>query len=312
MKGKKMTSPDSKIVLNELVDDMPNEAYHSTKNTFSSSQLKLMLEDPELFHATYIAKTEERVSIPAFDIGTYFHTMVLEPHKIEEDCAVYPGIRRGKEWEKFKEENEGKAIITKSEHEQAMRIVEAAKNSPVAMNYINNGKPEVSAFIEVVVDSGDIYCGDKVLGKEGWEKTKHKAKGVNLILKGRADCLGSNYILDLKSTTGNAKSEKSIKDKVNDYYYDLSAAFYLDLFSAVLDKKMETFIWTFASKDIGNCKNWVASRDVIKVGRAKWKKAIVSLAYHTSQNWKFTDTLAVLEPGWGAKEWLEEKEEDML
>lgn len=303
---------DCKIPLNTPVEDMPNEAYHSTANTFSSSQLKTMLEDPELFHATYIAKTEERLSIPAFDIGTYFHTMVLEPHKIEIDCAVYDGIRRGAKWEEFKAENENKAIITKSEHVQAMRIVEAVKASPVAMNYIENGKPEVSAFVEVVVSSGDIYCNGHVLGREGWEKTKKNPKGVNLILKGRADCIGDNYILDLKSTTGNAKSEKSIKNKVNDYYYDLSAAFYLDLFSIVLGKRMDTFIWTFASKDVGNCKNWVASKDVIRVGRAKWKKAIVSLAYHSSINWKFTDTLAVLETGWGAKEWLEEKEEDML
>lgn len=308
----KKTTQDFKV--NTLIPDMPNEAYHGVKGTFSSSQLKDILEDPELFHAKYIARTMPKEESTAFDVGTYFHTAILEPHKLTIDCAVFEGIRRGKAWDEFQEVNKGKAIITKSEFKTAETIVQAVKNSPVAMNYINSGKSEVSAFVELFVEGGNIYSSGKVLGKDGWENTDYVPSefAVKLIVKGRADCLGEDFILDLKSTTGNCKVQSATKKKIAQYQYDLSAAFYLDLFSIVLGKQMKTFIWTFASKDMGNCKNWAASSEVIKVGRAKWKKAIIEIARNISNDWQFEDTLDIVETNYFDKEWLEEKEEDLL
>ena len=63
-----------------------------------------MLEDPEKFYKEYITKEIPRKEVSAFDVGTYFHTAILEPHLLEKECAVYPGaVRRGKEWDAFKE-----------------------------------------------------------------------------------------------------------------------------------------------------------------------------------------------------------------
>ena len=299
---------------NELIYGMPNSEYHGVSGTYSSSQLKDILDDPEVFYDKYVAKTQERVSIPAFDLGTYFHTAVLEPDLIEKECAVFEGIRRGKKWEEFKEENSDKAIITKNEHATALKIIEAAKNSQVAMGYIENGEPEVSAFVELTVDGPDIYCRGKILDKNGWCRTKVKpAKdAVKLIVKCRADCLGDNYILDLKSTTGNAKSKGKISNTVSKYSYDLSASFYCDVFSAVADRNYDTFIWTFASKDLGNCKSWTADTENMQVGRAKWKKAVCLIAEYTKRGWEFDDTLGVVGPQYFEREWLKEDETDLL
>lgn len=303
--------------LSGLVYDMPSDVYHGTGGIFSSSQLKDLLDDEEIFYNKYIAKTVEKESIPAFDIGSYFHTAILEPHKLKDESAVYGGIRRGKEWEAFKEANKGKAIITQSEQETADTLIRAVKNSPVAMNRINRGQPEVSAFVTIYVYRSEIYSedGKLVLGRYGWEPAKEKVnkkEAVKLRLKVRADLLADDFILDLKSTTGNAKSKNSMMRKVSDYTYDLSAALYLDIFSLVLKKPMSDFIWTFASKDMGNSRSYMATQDNIQIGRAKWKKAIVKLAFCIQSGWQFEDYLDMLPPNSWEKDILQPQGSDLL
>ena len=299
---------------NTLLFDIPNSEYHGVEGTFSSSQLKDILDDPEIFYRKHVSKEIERTSSANFDVGTYYHTAVLEPDKIQEDCVVFEGIRRGKKWEQFKEDHADKAIITKSEFATASAIIEATKNSEVAMGYIEQGQPEVSAFIELVVDGPDIYCEGKLLTDLGWRKTPQKPSksAVTLVVKCRADCLGDDFILDLKSTTGNAKSSHKVRQTISHWSYDLSAAFYLDVFSAVAGKDINTFIWTFASKDLGNCKSWVASKETIAIGRAKWTKAVSLIAHYQKNGWTFYDTLDEVTPQYFEKEWLEKSEEDML
>lgn len=303
-------------MLGKLVGDMSSADYHGLSGTFSSSQLKDLLDDPEYFHKKHIEKSVERVSIPAFDVGTYFHCAVLEPDKLGDDCAVFDGIRRGKVWDEFKETNSGKTIITASEKTQADGLVKATLASPIAMNRIKRGTPEVSTFSEVLVDGSTVYAkgGELELGKYGWVKAKDKIskKAVTIILKVRADLLADEYILDLKSTTGNAKSVSLMRKKISDYNYDLSASLYLDIFSLATGRTLDQFLWTFASKDFYNCKTYMASSDNVLVGRAKWKKAVVSLAEGIDTNWEFEDSLGVLEPNQWEMEYLKERPEDLL
>ena len=96
---------------NTLLLDLPSDEYHGTPDTWSSSNLKTANEDMETFIKKYVTKEIPREHINAFDIGTYFHTSILEPHKLDEECAVWGNQRRGKEWEEFQEKNKHKAII---------------------------------------------------------------------------------------------------------------------------------------------------------------------------------------------------------
>ena len=298
----------------ELISDMSREAYHSHPNTFSSSQLKTMLDDPEIFYKKYITKEMEKETSTAFDVGTYFHTAILEPKKLKDECAVYGGIRRGKEWDAFRVKNANKAIITESELIQANSLINAVKNSSVAASYLTKSEPEISCFADLYVYLGRVYSNDNLLSNDGWECNPREfkqaiKKGLKITIKVRADALGEDFILDLKSTSGNVKNEFLIKSSISKYSYDLSAALYLDVFSIVTGKSYKNFIWTFASKDMGNCKSYIASESNIKIGRVKWSKAIVLLAKNIINEWKVEDTLSILEPNFYEREYLTEKEE---
>lgn len=315
MKTKKtsISSPE----LNVLHYDIPSEEYHSTPGTFSSSQLKDAIDDIEFFHKKWIEKSIEREEISAFSVGTYFHTGILEPHKLSKDCAVYRNPRRhGAEWEAFKKKHAGKAIVNIRELESAERLIKAVKESTVAMGRINRSESEVSVFVKLYVVWGRIYVPDKnlILTATGWANFTGKLPkgGVYIIVKARADKLGSDFILDLKSTTGNAKSSKSMREKISYYCYELSAAFYLDLFSVALGKQMNTFIWTFASKDFYNSRSYKASVKNILIGRSKWKKAILAIADGIANDWQFVDSMGTLEPNHWELEWIEETAADIL
>ena len=302
------------LKLHKLIYDLSSEDYHSAPDSSSSSQLKDLLDDEDVFIKKYIEKSVEREHIDAFDVGTYFHTGILEPHKLKKDCVVYPGkVRRGKDWEVFKKKNKGKAIVTDGQKSQAEGLVKAVKNSPIAQEYLV-GKPEVSLFTEIHISHGKIFAPfyGKVLTIDGWiDGALKKQPAYKTVIKVRADTLGDNYISDLKSTTGNAKSNKSMREKISYYHYDLSASLYLDMFGLLLPD-VEDFYWIFASKDMLNSRTYRASPNNKRVGRAKYMKALIKMADCAKNNWQSVDYLDMLEPLPHELEHLREKDVDLL
>jgi hypothetical protein len=307
-----------KVALHKLIFDLDIEDYHRGTVGYSSSQFKDLLDDEDVFIAKNIEKRIEREESPAFDVGTYFHTGILEPHKLKEDCIVFPGkIRRGAKWEAFKKKHARKAIVSQSQKDQALGLIKAVKSSKVAKKYLG-GKPEVSLFTEIAVCSGWIYAPyfGKRLTRDGWIadiQGAHSARkhGFPFVVKVRADTLGKMYISDLKSTSSNARSMVDMKKTVSNYHYDLSAALYMDMFS-LLRPELKKFIWIFASKSVLHSKTWRASEDNILIGRAKYMKAMVSLAKCARNAWKLEDELGILEPAHWDREWLVENEIDLL
>lgn len=304
------------MISNQLIYDLSNKEYHGGEGIYSSSQMKAMIEDPEVFYKKYISKELEQKRIAAFDVGTYFHTAILEPHKLEEECAVFTGgIRRGKEWDAFMAEHGHKAIITQAEYESAQRMIEAVKASPICMGVLKGAKSEVSASIVIYVYSNAVFTirENKLyrLFLGGWKLDATDIEevlewGVRIQIKARADSINveRGIISDLKSTTGNVKSVHEVKTTVANYDYDLSAAFYMDIFTMCAERIMESFIWIFASKDAGVAKAYQASEESIKVGRAKWRKAAIDLAFYINRDWKFSDSLGEIGPVLYNREWL--------
>lgn len=296
--------------LHTLLFDLDIDDYHRGTAGFSSSQFKDLLDDEDVFIAKHIEKRIKRDESDAFDVGSYFHTGVLEPHKLKNECVVYPGkIRRGHDWERFKEKNAKKVIVTQSQQDVANGLIKSVQESAIAKKYLD-GKAEVSLYVEIAVHNRRIFAPyfAKELTTNGWidaVQDAHIAKkqGYTFVAKVRADMLGKRYVSDLKSTSSNARSLREIKKAVSDYDYDLSAALYLDLFSLV-QPSLENFIWIFASKSLLNAKTWRASDDLILIGRAKYMRAFKSLAKCARNNWKLPDEIETLDPAHWDREWI--------
>jgi hypothetical protein len=301
--------------LHSLIHDMSSQEYHGTEGTYSSTQLKDMLLGEHVFIKKHITKEVPRLESEAFDIGTYIHSSVLEPHNLKNDCCVFPGkIRRGKEWDIFKEKNTGKAIITMKQKQQAEAMVESVLDSEVATKVLK-GKPEVSLFVQINIQGGKIYAPafNKILTKNGWADGNclESSDCFKIVVKVRADILGKNLVADLKSTTGDALHEHSMREKISMYKYDLSASLYLDIFNLMFPS-VKNFWWVFVSKDHFNCKSYIAKEETILVGRAKYMHALHKIAFCANNNWELIDEPGSLAPLPYELEWIKENDIDLL
>jgi len=258
---------------------LPNSDYHKPefegKRFFSSSQLKTMLQDPEMFHSKYILGiAEEMKQSDALVIGSYYHAGVLEPHLLGEEFAIFDGkVRRGSAWEKFRQENVGKDILSQANVAVADKLIEVTLANERVQELLQDGEPEVSFFGEL----DGLPC------------------------KIRFDFFGfKGYGVDLKSTGKNAKSVYDIQSSMESFNYDMSAAMYMDLYNVWAAqnnaKRMTEFYWPFASKTVGNCQVYSATSDLIRVGRLKYKRAIQLIKEHTAAGWVFEDTVEELRP----------------
>lgn len=272
--------------------DLTNEVYHGVRTYYSSSQLKEANEDIQTFHKIYvtgeIVKEFSTQARAAMDTGTYYHTAILEPDMLTKECSVWDGIRKGKAYEEFLVNNKGKTIITAKDFEKANALISATKNDPQTLKLISAGEPEMSAFTELE--------GVKVRVRADWMDVER------------------GFILDLKSMSGNVRDIQGIKKKIDMMDYDLSAAFYIDAFNAALAKNkvkgnpIKDFYWSFASKDQVSCQVYRATDEMIRVGRAKYKKALREIAEAEATGWVFESKVIDVGPNpWQKDLWIEEE-----
>lgn len=270
--------------------ELGNEEYHSQSKYWSSSQVKDALSEMRTFYKTYITKELSkdfaRQTQIAMDIGTYFHAAILEPETLTEECAVWDGVRKGKAYEDFMQKNKGKVVITASDFEKAQALISGFKADPESMKFLSSGEPEVSTFAKI--------------------------QGLNVRV--RADWLDIDrgLIMDLKSTSGSVYDPNEIKKKVDNFNYDLSAAFYMDVFNSVLAKLkkplIKEFYWVFVSKDTASSQVYKASEAMIELGRKKYIRGLNNIAQGQATGWKFESTILEIDPiPWASQLW--EKEE---
>ena len=240
-----------------------NEDYHADREYISSSALKLILRDPKEYFKRYVKGDKDpTTSRAAFDFGTYIHSLILEPDTIEKEFAIFEGAsRRGKVYEEFKENNEGKIIITKSQNEKAKSMIEAFKENKKANNIIDleNGIAEQTICTKLE----DVKI--KIRADYNHQTTA--------MLNDEIYPFG--LIVDIK-TTSDPIDKFSVGKTIARYDYDLSAALYID----VLEQQLEvpqTFIFCFMSKTTNEVEVYQASDEMIENGRRKYKSALKKL-----------------------------------
>jgi hypothetical protein len=244
-----------------------NEEYHGDREFVSSSGLKLILKNPREYYRKYVKNEGEPLNSDALSIGSYAHTRILEPHLVEVEYAIWTkGRRYGEDWNTFKEENEGKIIITSSQKSLVDSMVKEYEASSVILGDHGNEKEvSISSFFtkgeaeETVAGFLDDY---PVKCRFDYRKEWDDFGSIN----------------DLK-TTGIALGTATVEEveEICAYWdYDLSAALYADLAEKYTGKAHD-FYFIFLSKKDFACRIFKASDEMIRRGRAKYKAAIKAL-----------------------------------
>jgi len=172
----------------------------------------------------------------------------LEPSKTTSEFGIYDGAKRyGKKYEKFKEENPGKQILTEIEGARAEWMIEKFAKHPIAPNLIAKGEAEQTLCVEL--------------------------DGIKI--KVRADYVTKNAIHDIK-TTYSGLDRENILTTILKYNYDLSAALYVDAFEKWTGNEY-VFNFIFMNKKDGSIEVYRASDELLANGRRKYKKAIKNL-----------------------------------
>lgn len=249
------------------INKCSNSQYHSDKTRLSSSDFKLILKSPEEFK-NKVPDTEDK---PYFVEGSYVHTLILEPHLIDVEYAIYEGnYRRGKAFDEFKTANPGKDIITQAQVDRCLQYHQQYLDLAGRAHLIKGGESE------------------------------HTIAGnyANIPVKVRCDYINidQGYIVDVK-TSSFPVDHLGFSETVEKYRYDLSAALYLEITEAYYKKKFDFYFLCIGKRD-GQAHLYKLSDWSREVGKASLDKA--ALIYKnclTTGNWsdKLVEDYEILE-----------------
>jgi hypothetical protein len=225
-----------------------NAEYHGDLSYVSSSGYKKLLESPALFYEENIlGKRKAQEEQPHLQFGSLLHTMVLEPHLVEQEYAVFEGLRRaGAAFETFAAANAGKIIITRAKMEEAKWLVKGIHKSKGAQSLLSMGGQSEHT---VAVDLNGIPT---------------KARADKIIVQ-------DGIIWDLKTTSWDLDPD-SVRMTIKHWSYDLSAALYCEVFAAHYGRPFD-FYWMFTGKKDADCAVYKMSEDTRQGGLQQIAKA---------------------------------------
>lgn len=223
-------------------DDDSN--YYSDFDFVTNSQLGKISKSPA-HYAHYRDNRDSQPETRALLFGRAFHLCMLEKEKFDELVVMEPKIdkrtKAGKEeHDAFKEQNEGKLMLTPVEWYSLMGMRNRLFSSPEAVELMERGKPE-----QVMV----------------WEDPDTK-----VLCKCKADWvnLEDGYIMDIKTTQDALPG--AFKHSAYKYGYDRQAAMYSDAFG------VNNFIFIVIEKSAPyNIGVYTSGDDFMTGGRVKYK-----------------------------------------
>ena len=182
---------DTKAILKKLEED---EHYYGKfgKQYLSNSDISTLLKNPLALHTP-------QKTIPAFLVGGYFHTAILEPNKLKNFKIVQSTTRNTKA---YKEISNGELCLLQQAVDQIELMVDKMMSNTVCKDLITNGEVEYE------------IPGIKEIEGKMW--------------KGKADIVNHSerLVIDLKTTNDIEKFRYS----ASKYNYDSQAFIYNQLF----------------------------------------------------------------------------------
>lgn len=226
---------DKEEILSNMYDDNFYYGYLG-KNALSSSSIKTLLSSPKTYYFTTKYGSGET---QALRDGKLFHTMILEPEKLNNIIFVEAATKASKEYKLAKET--GKEVYTNSEKKAAERLCDALLRNEAVKEYLTKAEYEVPQI--AMIDDVPI--------------------------RAKADILKGNTIIDLKTTTG----IKDFRYSADKYSYDLQAWLYREMFG------VEDFVFVVIDKGSLDIAIFECSDEFYERGKVKFKQGISNFKY---------------------------------
>jgi hypothetical protein len=206
------------------------------KNALSSSSAKMLINSPKTYkYITQYGSLESQ----ALRDGKLFHTMILEPHKLNDLVIVDVATKAGKEYKLAKEQ--GLEVYTRKEYEDAERLTDALLKNNEVVSLMSKSQTEIPA-VEMIDD---------------------------IPFRAKADILKPNMIIDLKTTTG----VKDFRYSADKYSYDLQAYLYKKMFG------VDDFLFIAIDKGSLDIAIFECSDEFYAKGQSKLEQAISNYKY---------------------------------
>lgn len=141
----------SKLLEYGVSENISNRTYHSDDFFTSSTAVKMLYYDIPKYEAQYLRKEkEDNPDNPAFAIGSYVHSLILEPDKVASEYAFFPEWDgRASGYKQFKLDNAGKTVITQSQQLQVERMMKSYNAHPIASKMMSTTQKELTLCVDL-------------------------------------------------------------------------------------------------------------------------------------------------------------------
>jgi len=260
--------------------------------------VKTAAKNPYKFHKETVKGEKAAYSpqtLDAFTVGHFFHTHFLEPHLLN-NYVVYEGRKAGKAWAAFQEENEGKRILTTTMNEYGSTLIKGVENSVPSMNMLKIPFETEISFFSMMNGIKTKCRFDQLHENVDMDEYPEALKGMSLLNKG-ADLSNLSIGGDLKSTAeSDLEDEDVLRKIIKSYSYDVSFAFYKDIYEIVMGKPLDAWYWIIASKKLDLAKLVWADEGYYRLGRSKYTKGMQVILDFMADNWECRDKPITLSP----------------
>jgi len=223
----------------ELLANMQDDSFYYGylgQNALSSSTIKTLVNSPKTYYFTTKYGSGET---QALRDGNLFHTMILEPEKLDDMIFVDAATKASKEYKLAKET--GKEVYTKNEKKAAERLCDALLRNEAVKEYLTKAEYEVPQI--AMIDG--------------------------IPIRAKADIIKGNTIIDLKTTTG----IKDFRYSADKYSYDLQAWLYREMFG------VENFIFVVIDKGSLDIAIFECSDEFYEKGKQKFEQGVSNYKY---------------------------------
>lgn len=272
--------------MGKYLPSIDNEIYHNDTYFLSSSQVKKAVKNPFIFKDAIIdgnAKPLNRSMDCALDWGTLVHTMLLEPHLVDEEIAIMDteglDFRRkaDKEYKaNFLAENKGKLVVSRKAFNNACKAVENVMSYGPSKELIEaKGLAELSG-----------YC------VHPFYKQPIRIRPDKLI----PDFKGRRVIVDVKTTQFIDMNDFKYK-AVLSLGYDVSAGMYVHADKVISGKDVDDFYWLCVQNTAPYAVAvYRVSEETMNTGTQKYNNAMTNIkdAYSIGENLTFQSEIEEL------------------